>query len=178
MSLYSIKVDFLGISHVELHVYKETHIGTEKYVESSLLATMEPVTINLDPPFLFPPIHIFGPPAFIFLKYMDSIHVINYSRGQGLGSGYKWLAGLVSRVCMAGLVFRVCMGVRIFRGSKYHVTSPGGRSKWYTVPLVHVKFLTINNMHGFGLWIMGFERSSYYHVEASCTKLCRYQELE
>ena len=42
------------------------------------------------------------------------MHVINYSRdsekGQGLGSGYKWLAGLVSRVCMAGLVFRVCIG--------------------------------------------------------------------
>ena len=42
MSLYSIKVDFLGISHVELRVYKQTHIGTEKYVESSLAPTMEP----------------------------------------------------------------------------------------------------------------------------------------
>ena len=31
-------------------------------------------------------------------------------KGQGLDSGYEWLAGLVSRVCMAGLVFRVCMG--------------------------------------------------------------------
>ena len=31
-------------------------------------------------------------------------------KGQGLGSGCEWLAGLVSRVCMAGLVFRVCMG--------------------------------------------------------------------
>ena len=47
-------------------------------------------------------------------------------KGQRLGSGYKWLAGLVSRVCMAGLVFRVCMGVRIFRGSKYHVTGYSG----------------------------------------------------
>ena len=42
------------------------------------------------------------------------MHVINYiaeiQKGQGLGSGYEWLAGLVSRVCMAGIVFRVCMG--------------------------------------------------------------------
>ena len=34
------------------------------------------------------------------------MHVINYSRdsekGQGLGSGYKWLAGLVFRVCIGG----------------------------------------------------------------------------
>ena len=30
-----------------------------------------------------------------------------YERGQGLGFGYKWLAGLVSRVCMAGLDSRV-----------------------------------------------------------------------
>ena len=39
-------------------------------------------------------------------------------KGQGLGSGCKWLAGLV---------FRVCMGVRIhvyFGGPKYHVTMP------------------------------------------------------
>ena len=49
------------------------------------------------------------------------MHVINYSRDQELGSGYEWLAGLVSRVCMAGLVFRVCMGVQIFRGSKYYM---------------------------------------------------------
>ena len=26
-----------------------------------------------------------------------------YERGQGLGFGYKWLTGLVSRICMAGL---------------------------------------------------------------------------
>ena len=43
--------------------------------------------------------------------------IAEIQKGQGLGSGYKWLAGLVSRVCMAGLVFRICMG-----GSKYHVT--------------------------------------------------------
>ena len=36
--------------------------------------------------------------------------IAEIQKGQGLGSGYKWLAGLVSRVCMAGLVFRVCMG--------------------------------------------------------------------
>ena len=46
-------------------------------------------------------------------------------KGQGLGSGYKWLAGLVSRICMAGLVFRVfrvCMGgggVQISRDNNY-----------------------------------------------------------
>ena len=33
---------------------------------------------------------------------LSTIAVIQ--KGQGLGSGYKWLAGLVSRVCMAGLV--------------------------------------------------------------------------
>ena len=36
--------------------------------------------------------------------------IAEIQKGQGLGSGYEWLAGLVSRVCMAGLVFRVCMG--------------------------------------------------------------------
>ena len=36
-----------------------------------------------------------------------------YERGQGLGFGYKWLAGLVSRVCMAGLDSRVCMAVSL-----------------------------------------------------------------
>ena len=42
------------------------------------------------------------------------MHVIKYSRvleESGLVSGYKWLAGLVSSVCMAGLVFKVSMGV-------------------------------------------------------------------
>ena len=34
-----------------------------------------------------------------------------YERGQGVGFGYKWLAGLVSRVSMAGLDSRVCMAV-------------------------------------------------------------------
>ena len=32
-----IKVDFLGSGHVQWRVYKETHVGNEKYVESSLL---------------------------------------------------------------------------------------------------------------------------------------------
>ena len=27
--------------------------------------------------------------------------IAEIQKGQGLGSGYKWLAGLVSRVCMA-----------------------------------------------------------------------------
>ena len=48
--------------------------------------------------------------------------IAEIQKGQGLGSGYKWLAGLVSRACMAGLVFRVCMGSEYFGGPKYHVT--------------------------------------------------------
>ena len=47
-------------------------------------------------------------------------------RGQGLGFryNYKWLAGLVSRVCMAGLVSKICPG-----GTKYStVDSLGGGS--------------------------------------------------
>ena len=36
--------------------------------------------------------------------------IAEIQKGQGLGSGYEWLAGLVPRVCMAGLVFRVCKG--------------------------------------------------------------------
>ena len=75
------------------------------------------------PLFLFPPVHIlfrnpgpyisemYGPPCMLST-------IAEIQKSQGLGSGYEWLAGLVSRVCMAGLVFRV----RIFRGSKYHVT--------------------------------------------------------
>ena len=66
---------------------------------------------------------------------MDSMHVINsyyiveIQKGQGLGSGYEWLAGLVSRISMAGLVFRVCMwGLNISGGSKYHVTGHTLRS--------------------------------------------------
>ena len=66
---------------------------------------------NVDPPFFVPPgqhilkyldpqplyIYVYGPP------YMLST-IAEIEKGQGLGSGYKWLAGLVvSRVCMAGL---------------------------------------------------------------------------
>ena len=29
--------------------------------------------------------------------------------GQELDSEYKWLSGLISRICKTGLVFRVCM---------------------------------------------------------------------
>ena len=47
---------------------------------------------------------IYGPPCMLSM-------IAEIQKGQGMGSGYKWLAGLVSRVCMAGLVFRVCMGV-------------------------------------------------------------------
>ena len=41
--------------------------------------------------------------------------IAEIQKGQGLGSGCEWLAGLLFRVCMAGLVFRVCMGVQISR---------------------------------------------------------------
>ena len=85
---------------------------------------MRPVTTNLDPPFLSPlPLHIFrniwtpgpyiseiyGPPCMLST-------IAEIQKGQGLGSGYEWLAGLVSRVCMVGLVFRVCMGSVYFGG--------------------------------------------------------------
>ena len=58
-----------------------------------------------------------------------------YERGQGLGFGYRWLAGLVSRVCMAGLDSRVCMAGLVSRvcpgGTKYGaVDSPGGPQFW------------------------------------------------
>ena len=46
-------------------------------------------------------------------------------KGQGLGSGYEWLAGLVFRVCMAGLVFRVCMGGPNISGVQISCDSPG-----------------------------------------------------
>ena len=36
--------------------------------------------------------------------------IAELQKGQGLGSGYEWLAGLFPRVCMAGLVFSVCKG--------------------------------------------------------------------
>ena len=49
---------------------------------------------------------LYGPPCMLST-------IAEIQKGQGLGSGYKWFAGLVSRVCMAGLVFRVCMGVWI-----------------------------------------------------------------
>ena len=34
------------------------------------------------------------------------MHVISYSRDSEVGSGYKWLAGLVSRVCMGVQISR------------------------------------------------------------------------
>ena len=43
-----------------------------------------------------------------------------YKRGQGLGFRHKWLAGLVSRVCMAKLDSRVCMAGLVSR------VCPGG----------------------------------------------------
>ena len=51
--------------------------------------------------------------------------IAELQKGQGLGSGYKWLAGLVSRVSIAGLVSRVSGGEGggpIFREYKYRVT--------------------------------------------------------
>ena len=50
--------------------------------------------------------------------------IAEIQKGQGLDSGYKWLA---SKVCMAGLVFRVCMrgpnisGVQISRDRSTYI---------------------------------------------------------
>ena len=57
------------------------------------------------PFFLSPP----PPLALVFLKYgPPCMHLINNSRDSedGLGSVYKWLAGLVFRVCMGGQISR------------------------------------------------------------------------
>ena len=69
----------------------------------------------------FPTHKNYGPPCMLLST------IAEIQKSQGLGSAWvynacKWLAGLVSRVCMAGLVFRVCMGVHVFRWSKYHMT--------------------------------------------------------
>ena len=62
------------------------------------------VTINLDPTFLFPPVEIFGSPgSYISEEYGPPCMlstIAEIQKGQGLDSGYEWLAGLVSRVCM------------------------------------------------------------------------------
>ena len=64
--------------------------------------------------------------------------IAEIQKGQGLGSGYEWLAGLVSRVCMAGLVFRVCKGgpnisgVQIWRDRSPPVTF--SNSSWKARP--------------------------------------------
>ena len=73
----------------------------------------------LDLPFLFPwsiYFEIFGPLplALILQKYMDphasyQFNIVEIQRGQDLGSGYKWLAGLDG---LQGL----------YGGSKYYVT--------------------------------------------------------
>ena len=51
-----------------------------------------------------------GGASWSITKKYSRRRVGGYNLGQGLGSGYKWLAGLISRVCMAELVFRVSMG--------------------------------------------------------------------
>ena len=51
--------------------------------------------------------------------------IAEIQKGQGLGSGYKWLAGLVSRICMTGLSSGSAWG------SKYHVTD---HSLMHTTP--------------------------------------------
>ena len=74
---------------------------------------------NLDP--CSPGPYISNPWPLYFRNIWTPMHACMPSTkkaSQGLGSAYKWLTGLVSRVCMAGLVFRVCM----HEGSKYHVT--------------------------------------------------------
>ena len=106
---------------------------------SGITVAMWSVTINLDPRFFVPPpppppppplVHIFiwipGP----YNNNMDPPCILStiakIQKGQRLGSGYEWLAGLVFRVCIATRVSLQGLqgggGVRIFRGSKYHVT--------------------------------------------------------
>ena len=77
---------------------------------SGTTVAMWSVTINLDPPYrsicdiwILGPCNIMDPPCILST-------IAEIQKGQGLGSGYEWLAGLVSRVCIAGLVFRVCKG--------------------------------------------------------------------
>ena len=73
------------------------------------------------PPFFCsPPVHIFQniwtPPYISEIYGPHACYQLYISaevqKGQGLGSGYKWLAGLVSRVYLQGSAW----------GSKYHVT--------------------------------------------------------
>ena len=49
------------------------------------------------------PYNIMDPPCILST-------IAEIQKGQGLGSGCEWLAGLVSRVYIAELVFRVCKG--------------------------------------------------------------------
>ena len=66
---------------------------------------------NFGPPLFYFPcsiyFEIFGPPRPVYYFWNNIICTpMVYSRnseGSGLDSGYKWLAGLVYRVCMAGV---------------------------------------------------------------------------
>ena len=70
---------------------------------SGTTVAMWSVTINLDPPpphrsicniWIPGPYNIMDPPCILST-------IAEIQKGQGLGSGYEWLAGLVSRVCIA-----------------------------------------------------------------------------
>ena len=89
-------------------------------IHNTIYLFMCTFTIDLDPRFFVPPVHIIilkylDPLALIFLKHMDHMHVINYSRdseGSEAGFWVQMVSRVSSTVCMAGLVFRVCMGVQ------------------------------------------------------------------
>ena len=74
------------------------------------------------PLFLLPPLHIFrniwtpSPQIIIYGPTCMLSTRAESQKGQRLGCGYKWLGGLVSRVCKAGLVLRVCMDGPIILG--------------------------------------------------------------
>ena len=61
---------------------------------SGTTVAMWSVTINLDPRFFGPYNNIMDPPCILST-------IAKIQKGQRLGSGYEWLAGLVSRVCIA-----------------------------------------------------------------------------
>ena len=116
-----------------------------------------PVTINLDsdtPPFFVPP----GPyNNIIMFKYLDPLALIiiiseiygpphmlstiaEIQKGQGLGSGYKWLAGLVSRSAWGSKYF----GVQLSRDSPQYICIVEVQCNLdYPDPFVHRPIATI-----------------------------------
>ena len=111
-----------GKSETELVVSRSLSSTVAKSKGQNLLATelieeKEACHDKFGPPGLYS-FEIYGPPCMLST-------IAEIQKGQGLGCGYKWLAGLVSRVCMAGLVFRVCMGGPHISGVQISRDRPG-----------------------------------------------------